>query len=159
MIKNYPLSISTIALVLSLFTFLQSCYVGPSSPIFSYENSNIPAYKLYPGNTLEDHKIVKVRLKDAYFAVIDGSQINRADYEEVHMLPGVHKIQWGKVFAISVLVDPAMLREGEGSAVVDLKAGHEYDLYADRTTGHGYSMYFWILDAESGEVVAGTKKP
>jgi len=159
MIKKYLLNISTIALVISLSTFLHSCYVGPGSPIFSSDNKDVPAYKHYPGNTLEDHEIVKVRLKDAYFAVIDGSQISRSDYEEVHMLPGVHKIQWGKVFAISVLVDPAMLREGEGSAVVDLKAGHEYDLYADRTTGHGYSMYFWIQDAESGEVVAGTKKP
>ena len=159
MIKKYRLNITAIVLVITLSTFLHSCYVGPGSPIFSSESNDIPAYKLYPGNTLEDHEIVKVRLKDAYYAVIDGSQINRSDYEVVHMLPGAHKIQWGKVFAISVLVDPAMWREGDGSAVVDLKAGHEYDLYADRTTGHGYSMYFWIQDAESGEVVAGTKKP
>jgi hypothetical protein len=41
--------------------------------------------------------------------------------------------------------------------VTNLVAGHTYIIQADRTTGYGYRMYLWIEDAETGEVVAGTK--
>ncbi len=98
-------------------------------------------------------------MTDAYYAKIDGFKVERADYQQVLLLPGKHEIRWGKWFAISVMVDPSMLREGEGEVVADLLAGHTYELHADRTTGHGYKMFFWIEDAESGEVIAGTRKP
>ena len=40
-----------------------------------------------------------------------------------------------------------------------MKAGHAYVLKADRAAGHGYRTYLWIEDTDSGEVIAGTKKP
>ena len=42
---------------------------------------------------------------------------------------------------------------------VELEAGHSYTINADRTTGHGYGMYLWVSDDNSGIIVAGTKKP
>ena len=60
---------------------------------------------------------------------------------------------------ISVMVNPSMHDEGQEEVVVNLEAGHAYELHADRTTGHGYQFYFWIEDAQTGEVVAGAKKP
>jgi len=140
--------------------FLSGCYVGPDAPILSYlSDSETHIYKLYPGSELPESEIVKIDLTDAYYTVIDGFNVGRSDYQQVYILPGKHEILWGKWFAFSVMVEPSMWGKGEGSAVVDLKAGHTYELYADRTYGHGYKLYFWIQDADSQEVIAGSKKP
>ena len=140
--------------------FLSGCYVGPNAPIFSYSSDNeAHTYKLYPGDELPESEIVKIDLTDVYYTVIDGFNVGKSDYQQVYILPGKHEILWGKWFAFSVMVEPAMWGKGEGSAIVDLKAGHTYELYADRTYGRGYKMYFWIQDANSHEIIAGIKKP
>jgi hypothetical protein len=138
---------------------LSSCYVGPGSLSVLSIGADPHVYKLYPGKVLAESEVVKVNLTDVYYVIIDDFKVARSDYQQVLVLPGEHVIRWGEWFTISVMVDPAMFREGRGEAVVDLIAGHTYELHADRTTGHGYSMFFWIQDAESGEVIAGTKKP
>jgi len=106
-----------------------------------------------------DSKIAKVNCAESYYAYIYGLMINKLDYEEAHLFPGDQKIVRGRGFPDSVLVNPSMFDEGQEEAVVNLKAGHTYELHADRTHGHGYQLYFWIQDAQTGEVVAGTKKP
>jgi len=58
-----------------------------------------------------------------------------------------------------VLLSHEIAGQGLLAAALELKAGHTYELHADRTTGHGYRKYFWITDAASGEVVAGEKMP
>ena len=145
--------------ILVAAALLSSCYVGPGTVTAISNNASPQVYKLYPGSELAESEIVQLNLEDAYYAYIDGFKVERADYQQVLVLPGTHEIQWGKWFAISVMVDPAMFREGQGTAVADLHAGHIYELHADRTTGHGYRMFFWIEDAESGELIAGTRKP
>ena len=138
---------------------LNSCYVGPGSLSALSIGADPHVYKLYPGEVLAESEIVRINMADAYYLIIDDYKVARSDYQQVLVLPGEHVIRWGKEFMISVMVDSSMFREGEGRAVVNLIAGHTYELYADRTTGQGYSMFFWIQDAESGEVIAGTKKP
>ena len=75
------------------------------------------------------------------------------------LLPGRYNIEWGRVFGSSVLVNPAGFAEYERSETLSLVAGHVYTLRADRTTGHGYRIYFWIEDETTNTVVAGTKMP
>ena len=85
--------------------------------------------------------------------------VNSGEYRQAVLLPGEHEIHWGQWFAVSVMVDPDMFSEGGLTAVVNLEAGHTYELHADRTHGHGYRKYFWMTDAATGDVVAGEKKP
>jgi len=153
-----PILLKTPVLIIALL--IAGCYVGPGLLSDSGTDGNsIHAYKLYPGEALPDSQIAKVKLTESYYAYVDGFLVNKMDYEEVHLLPGEHKIRWGRGFAISVLVNPSMYGEGQEEAVVNLKAGHTYELHADRTHGRGYQFYFWIRDAQTGEVVAGAKKP
>ena len=148
-------------LLFAMAVLLSSCYLGsdPSIMGYSLKDEGYNEYRLYPGPILEESQVVKINLSDAYYALIDGLSVKRPDYQCVLLLPGEHEIYWGKFFTISVLIEPTMYKKGEGSAKVNLKAGHIYNLHADRTYGHGYQMFFWIEDAESGEVIAGIKKP
>ena len=116
-------------------------------------------YKLYPGAERPDTEIVTLRLGSASEVIIDGRKVDRSDYGTVTLLPGPHKIRWDTWFGVSVLVEPSGFATRTAGHGVELKAGHAYVLKADRTTGHGYRTYLWIEDADSGEVIAGTKKP
>jgi len=153
-----PVLLKTPVWIIALF--LAGCYVGPGvlSGLDS-DRSSPSIYKLYPGDARPDSEIAKVKLTDSYYAHVDGLLVNKRDYEEIHLLPGEHKIRWGREFAISVMVNPSMWDEGQADVIVDLEAGRTYELHADRTTGHGYQFYLWIEDAQTGEVVAGKKKP
>ena len=118
-------------------------------------------YRGYSGPDLPDASVAIVDLgKAGLGASIDGMYyIDYAKYGTVKLIPGDHRIEWGHGFAISVLVDTAGYREYWNRVRVTLEAGHAYRLEADRTHGHGYSLYFWIEDMTTGRVVAGTKKP
>jgi len=161
MLRETPYKLILASFALSvLMALLSSCYVGPGAPIFSLmDDEGHYVYKLYPGKELPESQLVTVKLSDAYYAQFDGFLVDRADYQDVLLLPGEHEISWGKWFAVSVMVDANMFAEGGHTALVELRAGHTYELHADRTHGHGYQKYFWITDAASGEVIAGEKKP
>jgi hypothetical protein len=144
----------------AVIILLSGCYVGPGAPLlYSDTSGRQQVYKLYPGPKRPQSEIALVKFDSAYYAQIDGLMVDRGDYERIALLPGEHEIHWGQWFAVSVLVDPDMFSEGAHTAVVNLEAGHTYELHADRTHGHGYRKYFWITDAASGAVVAGEKKP
>jgi hypothetical protein len=74
-------------------------------------------------------------------------------------MPGEHTIKWQTEFSVSVLVEPSGWATGGEQADVTLVAGHVYTLKADRTTGPGYRMFFWIRDDTAQQVIAGTRKP
>jgi hypothetical protein len=105
---------------------------------------DVHVYKFYPGNELPESEIVTIDLTHAAHVVIDGFNISGADYQQVQILPGWHELLWGK---------------DQGRTVVDLAAGHTYELRWDRAHGRGQKVYFWIQDAQSQEVISGTKKP
>jgi hypothetical protein len=153
-------SILTRLALATVLILLAGCYVGPGAPLlYSEDDGRHHIYKLYPGKERPQAELATVKLASVYYAQIDGLRVNRADFERVLLLPGEHEIHWGQWFAVSVMVDPDMFSEGGLTTMVELKAGHTYELHADRTTGHGYRKYFWITDAASGEVVAGEKMP
>lgn len=116
-------------------------------------------YKLYPGPQRSAQELAIVRLVEVQGARFDGLAASRGDWGEVHLLPGEHQVEWGEEFGVSVMIEPSGFASGSSSEKVDLEAGHSYTLKADRTTGHGYRMYFWIEDDTTGRVLAGTRKP
>lgn len=121
---------------------------------------NAAVYKLYPGPTLPDAEISTLRFGDGVHALrLDGLSVHSGDYGAIQVLPGQHHLAYGATFAVSVMVNPNMVDSTDTSHTVDLVAGHHYAIQADRTTGHGYRMYLWIEDLQSGEVIAGEKMP
>ena len=80
--------------LLALANLLGGCYIGPGAPIFSLtDDSRHHVYKLYPGKELPKSQLATVELTSAYYAQIDGLLIQRADYQEVLLLPGEHEIR------------------------------------------------------------------
>jgi hypothetical protein len=116
-------------------------------------------YKLYAGPQRPDTEIATLHLGHASEVIIDGMKVNRSDYDSVTLLPGRHLIRWKTWFGVSVLIEPSGFATRQAGQVLDLKAGHTYILKSDRTTGPGYRTYLWVEDAQSGEVIAGKKKP
>jgi len=117
-------------------------------------------YKLYPGPELPDSDVATLKFGGGVYAVeIDGLKVTSADYGSVKLLPGVHTIRWESMFIVSVMVNASGFDRAEADKAAILSAGHTYTLEADRTTGHGYRMYLWIEDTETGEAVAGVRKP
>jgi hypothetical protein len=117
------------------------------------------SYKLYPGPARPVSELAVIRMADAATAELDGRVATSADWTHIELLPGTHRIRWQTEFGVSVMIEPSGFATGGNSAEVTLSAGHVYALRADRTTGFGYQMYFWILDETAGEVIAGTPKP
>ncbi len=95
---------------------------------------------------------------DAYWATFDELRIEGAKYSAVKLLPGTYRIEYGKTWGVSFLVDPRMQVSRSFGATLALDAGRTYKLRADRTYGRGFAMYFWIED-EKGNIVTGIKKP
>jgi hypothetical protein len=105
------------------------------------------------------NEIAIVRLGNAATVEVDAPPVSRADWTEVHVLPGTHRLRWQTEFGVSALIDPSMIATGGRDAQVTLDAGRVYVLRADRTTGPGYVMFFWVEEVGSGRVVAGRAKP
>ncbi|MHB8829979.1 MAG: hypothetical protein ACYC6Q_10690 [Syntrophales bacterium] len=89
----------------------------------------------------------------------DMHYVSAAKYRSVALAAGVHRIRWAVVFGVSVMVDPSGYARYEALSDVNFEAGHQYKLSADRTTGQGYRVFFWIEDMTTGGVVYGAKKP
>lgn len=116
-------------------------------------------YKLYPGPILPDSEVATLKFGSGVHTVeVDGLKVSSADYGTIKLVPGEHRIRWESMFIVSVMVNASGFDSAEADNMANLAAGHTYSIEADRTTGHGYSMYLWIEDAETGEVVAGVKK-
>jgi hypothetical protein len=140
----------TLLLCCALCACLGACAGAPPQPF---------AYKLYPGPVRPASELAVVRFGDAQYVAFDGRPTSHADWTEVHLLPGTHRIDWQSEFGVSVMVEPSGWVTGGESVDAELAAGRTYVLRADRTTGYGYRLYFWIEDEATGGVVAGERKP
>ncbi len=114
---------------------------------------------MYGGPARPEAELATLHLNRARAAMIDERRVARADYSRVQLLPGSHAIQWLCEYGVSVMIEPSGFATRTASATVELQAGHGYSLHCDRTTGHGYRTFQWILDDTTGLVVAGDKKP
>lgn len=148
---------------LGLCVFLAGCLVVPEDKTYqaltAKAESRQEVYKLYPGGTRPSSDLAILMMGDVPSAHIDGLEVLKTDYQVIHLLPGDHVVSWRKTFGFSVMVEPAMTKSAERTVTVNLQAGHAYTLFADRTYGAQYQLYFWIQDAATGAIVGGRKKP
>jgi hypothetical protein len=142
--------VRTLVLYAALCVGLAACAGAPRETF---------AYKLYPGPARPAAELAVVRLGDAHHVLFDGRPVAQADWTAAHLLPGRHRIEWQSEFGVSVMLEPSGWVTGGDAAEVELMAGRTYVLRADRTTGYGDRLYFWIEDAATGAVVAGEPKP
>ena len=123
-------------------------------------STNDYVYKLYPGPVLDDSELATIRLDDGVYQMkIDGMTFHRGDYTTAKVKPGEHEIDFTAMFGVSVLVNSNGWDAAGTSEIVNLEAGRTYSAQSDRTTGHGYQMFVWIEDVDTGEVVAGSRMP
>ncbi len=127
-----------------------ACASGPE-PVHSY--------KLYPGQTRPVSELAVVQMGDAGAAEFNGRPVYRQDWSDVHLLPGKHEIRWQTEFGVSVMIEPSGFATHGRRFTVELDAGEVYSLRSGRTTGPGYRVFFWIEEASTGAVIAGTRKP
>jgi hypothetical protein len=118
------------------------------------------AYKFYPGPVQPDSQLATLVLDPAVPEIhINGFRVNSDDYGSIELLPDIYRLSWGSSYLVSVMVDSS----GQGEAHIDttaqLQAGCTYFVKFDRTTGHGYKIYLWIEEEQSGAVIAGERKP
>jgi hypothetical protein len=114
-------------------------------------------YKLYPGPQRAPGEMSIVRIGEIPAARIDHLTVaHSSDWNEVHLLPGEHTIEWGRESHVSVMVEPTGWIIGRETLV--LEPGHIYILKAEKVPGN-YRMFFWIQNVTTGQVVAGTPKP
>lgn len=121
------------------------------------------SYKGYTGETKPESEVAIVRDVSARIHEIDGKKIehrsSRKYYRDAHLTPGKHTITLRRWFTVSVTIVPRGSIDATSIPLaVDLRAGHVYELHADRTTGPGFKVFFWIEDSETGELVAGMRK-
>lgn len=117
----------------------------------------------YLGEVRSGTEVAIVRGVTAALHQIDGRELKHSDpdkyYREAQMPPGTHTVTLYRRFGVSVLIVAKGYIEAVSTFSVDLEPGHVYELHGDRTTGHGFRVYLWIVDATTGKVVAGQKKP
>jgi hypothetical protein len=143
-------SVARDVITAAIFFFLSACGAHHSQYV----------YKLYPGPELTDSDVATLKFgKGVYVVEIDGLKVSSADYGTIKLVPGKHSIRWEAMFLVSVMVNSSGFDSAEADKKVNLSAGHTYTIEADRTTGPGYRMYLWIENTDTGEVVAGAKKP
>ena len=118
------------------------------------------SYRAYIGEDLPDSSLALLDIRRAGSVQIDGMYyIEGSEYSMVKLLPGSHRIEWTNLFGISFMVDSRGIVAFDLKETITLQAGHIYKLRADRTHGHGYRVYMWIEDTNTGSVVAGNKMP
>lgn len=108
-------------------------------------------YKLYPGPVRPPEELAVVKFGKRVNSVrIGGMRVDKKDYDRIELLPGSYLIDWRTTFSVSPMVNPEGRDEIAAMVTVELEAGHEYSVNADRTTGPGYTMRWWFTDTTTG---------
>jgi hypothetical protein len=125
--------------------------------IFSHPEEE---YKLYPGPVIADSQLATLILDSPVRVIlIDGLVFSAHEYASAKLLPGEYHLNWSVHFGVSVLVDSSGFGEADTATIAQLNAGRTYIAKFERTYGPGYQTYLWLEDFDSGEVVAGERKP
>jgi hypothetical protein len=117
-------------------------------------------YRAHYGVEPPESELATLDMGAAYELIIDERYyVSGRKYGAVRLPAGPHRVWWATSFGVSVMVEPSGHAAFGIVSDVSLEAGHTYRLCADRTTGHGYRVYHWILDMTTGRIVWGEKKP
>lgn len=120
-------------------------------------------YREGVGNDAQQSEVAIVRGETAAIYEIDGTKLKHPDseryYREVYLSPGEHTIRLYRWFGVSVLIVPnGYIEVVSEPFALNLKAGHVYELHADRTTGV-IRIILWIEDSATGEILAHEVDP
>jgi hypothetical protein len=115
------------------------------------------AEPFYVEPDLSDEGVARLDGPEGAVFEIDGKKVQ--DAGGVRLVPGDHTISYRWAFGGSVLLGPP-IRHMSRTGVVRVEAGHVYLVKGNRE-GHWGSptLYLWIEDAASGEVVDGIRSP
>jgi hypothetical protein len=116
-------------------------------------------YRMPQAVPLQRSSLALLELGDVDWIQLDTLRIDHTEYGAVELPPGEYCIEMGKLFGVSVLVDPRMWVEHTAMGKVRVEAGRTYRLAADRTTGPGYTVSFALLDAKADSVVPVVDEP
>ena len=111
--------------------------------------SAVAPYKLYPGPVRPVTELAVVLLKEPQRVAFDGRPTAALDYKEVHLLPGLHWIEWPKWNEYIIPKRRGWVTSGRMMDVL-LEAGHTYVLQEIRD----FPRYLSIKDTTTGEIVA-----
>jgi hypothetical protein len=100
-----------------------------------------------------------LELGDVDWIQLDILRIDHTEYGSVELTPGTYCVEMGKLFGVSVLVDPRMWVEHTAMGKVQIESGRRYRLAADRTTGPRYTVSFAFMDAVADSVIPRVEKP
>src|SRR5262245_58901800 len=117
--------------------------------------------KSYDGPVLGDDKVALLDWQSGggHVLQIDDRPVDERA-RQAAVLPGRRTIQYLGTFGGSVLLGPAVRRVGPLIARLELQAGHVYLVKANRQGDwRSPSLYLWIEDAATGEVLHGGKPP
>ena len=146
--RNFPAAFIWMPVILAMFI---GCAADHPKKVY-----RVPSY----GLELPKSSLAELDMGTACEVVIDDMHyVSAAKYRSVTLAAGVHGIRWTVVFGVSVMVDPSGYAGYEALSNVNFEAGHHYKLSADRTTGQGCRVFFWIEDMTAKKVVYGEKKP
>jgi hypothetical protein len=117
---------------------------------------------MYVADTVQnapDAEVVIVEGRTAGIHKIDGTSLEHPNpemyYASARLHPGQHSVTLYREFVVSVLIVSGGFFEAIKTYNVNLEAGHVYELHADRTTGPGFRVAMWVIDATAGKIVAG----
>jgi hypothetical protein len=120
-------------------------------------------YKGYVGEDASRSEVAIVEAATAAIYEINGHELKHPDpgqyYRQVYLPPGEHTIKLYRWFGVSALiVSKGFIEVVSQPLSVNLKAGHTYELHADRTTGV-IRVILWVEDSSTGEIVAREADP
>jgi hypothetical protein len=116
-------------------------------------------YRAPEAAQLPDSMIATLELGDVDWIRIDSLLVDHTEYGSVKLPPAVHCIEMGKVFGVSVLVDPRIWAEHSVTGKVSLEAGRTYRLASDRSHGIGYMVWFQLMDAAADSIIPIVEEP
>lgn len=117
----------------------------------SYSNE---AFRGYAGEVRPTEELTTIRMDDnVEWLMVDGYKIVRNQFGGIILLPGIHEIEWGTYFLVSILVKSSMRDDRIWSGKINFQPGQTYTIYADRTLGIGYTVRSWVEDSSGGVVM------
>lgn len=100
-----------------------------------------------------------LELDDVDWIQLDTLRVDHTEYGTMELPPGTYCVEMGKLFGVSVLVDPRMWVEHTATGKVRVEPGRTYRLAADRSTGPGYTVSFTLVDVVADTTIPVQEEP
>lgn len=147
--------LSTLSLVLLLMAPLSGC-----GTMKAYDGESRPEEQLAFVIVAGRFDKTPFEYRDTTVQEIDGKPVDSSlVFEEIAVLPGPHTVTFHYAEWVETLLLPPLrtyAEDGAGSLSFEAKAGHMYEIRADRRDGR---LWSWIVDIVKGHTVSGKRPP